>query len=191
MSNDDSLPVKKMVEIGSVYGNVYLGDSPEYEIDTAINELLLHLAGQPFTYTKSKRRPSSQTTKKILHNNIQSRSHIIRQYLAHSSKVEEAFNGIDSIVAFGKSIILQNLDDLYHQALDAAEIEHLTCDVDINKIREKSEFILDFIIKKLRVSAIHSKNTPILKEHIDLGVNVVVAHAFIECIVLENPDSDS
>jgi len=183
--------MNKTVNIGQVSGNVYLSESPEQGVDAAINELLTNLASQPFVFSASSRRPSAQTIQKIQHNNIQSKNHIIKQYLNHSSKVEEAFNGIDSIITFGKHIILQNLNDLYHAALDATGIDYFSGPIDMDLIRHNSDFILDFIIKNLRNTAFESKNTPILKEHIDLGINVVVAHAFIECIILENPDNDT
>lgn len=184
-------PVNKTVNVERNAGNINFGDSPEYEISSAINELLKSLANKPFSFKKKRRRPSSETVVKIEHNNLKSKSHIIKQYLDHSSKVEEAYSEIDSLITFGKDTILQNLNDLYYLALDAVDIEYLTCDVDIEKVRGNSEFILDFIIQKLKNSVFESKNTPAYKEHVELGVNVVVAHAFIECIIMENPAYDS
>ncbi|WP_111636691.1 ABC-three component system protein [Marinomonas shanghaiensis] len=184
-------PVNKIVRVERNAGNIIVGDSPEYEISSAINELLKSLANKPFSFQKKRRRPSSETVVKIEHNNLKSKSHIIKQYLDHSSKVEEAYSEIDSLIAFGKDTILQNLNDLYYLALDTVDIDYLTCDVDIENVRENSEFILDFIIQKLKNSVFESKNTPDYKEHIELGVNVVVAHAFIECIIMENPTYDS
>lgn len=184
-------PVNKIVRVERNAGNINIGDSPEYEISSAINELLKSLANKPFLFKKKRRRPSSETVVKIEYNSLKSKSHIIKQYLDHSSKVEEAYSEIDSLIAFGKDIILQNLNDLYYLSLDTVDIEYLTCDVDILKVRENSEFILDFIIQKLKNSVFESKNTPAYKEYIELGVNVVVAHAFIECIIMENPPYDS
>ena len=181
----------KTINVKRNAGNIIIGDSPEYEISSAINELLKSLARQPFSLKKTKRRPSSETVLKINHNNLKSKSHIIKQYLDHSSKVEEAYVEIDSLITFGKDTILQNLNDLYYSALDSVEIDYLTCEVDIIKIRENSEHILDFIIQKLKNTVFESKNTPTYKEHVELGVNVVVAHAFIECIIMENPTHDS
>ncbi len=183
--------MNKTVQVERNAGNIIIGDSPEYEISSAINELLKSLANKPFTFKKSRRRPSSETVVKIQHNNLKAKSHIIKQYLDHSSKVEEAYFEIDSLITFGKDTILQNLNDLYYLALDAVEIDYLTCDINIAKIRENSEFILDFIIQRLKNTVFESKNTPAYKEHVELGVNVVVAHAFIECIIMENPTYDS
>lgn len=184
-------PVNKTVNVERNAGNIIVGDSPEYEISSAINELLKTLANKPFSFNKKRRRPSSETVVKINYNNLKSKSHIIKQYLDHSSKVEEAYSDIDSLITFGKDTILQNLNDLYYLALDTVDIDYLNCDVDIEKVRENSEFILDFIIQKLKNTVFESKNTPAYKEHVELGVNVVVAHAFIECIIMENPAYDS
>lgn len=190
-NEEADIPVNKTVNVERNAGNINIGYSPEYEISSAINELLKSLANKPFTFKIKRRRPSSETVVKIEHNNLKSKSHIIKQYLDHSSKVEEAYSEIDSLITFGKDTILQNLNDLYYLALDAVDIEYLTCDVDIEKVRENSEFILDFIIQKLKNSVFESKNIPAYKEHVELGVNVVVAHAFIECIIMENSTYDS
>ena len=181
----------KTVSVGRVAGNVNIGDSPEYQVNSAINELLNCLANKPFKFKVLKRRPSSETVIKIEHNNLKSKSHIIKQYLDYSSNVEEAYAEINNLVAFGKDTILRNLYDLYYLALDTVNIDFLSNDIDIDQVRENSGFILEFIIQKLKNTAFESKNTPEYAEHVDLGVNVVVAHAFIECIIMENPENDS
>lgn len=191
IGNDGVIPVSKTVTVERNAGNIFIGSSPEYEISSAINELLNLLANKPFMFKQRRRRPSSETVVKIQHNNLKAKSYIIKQYLDHSSKIEEAYFEIDSLITFGKDAILQNLNDLYYLALDAVAIDYLICDIDIGEVRENSEFILDFIIQKLKNTVFESKNTPVYKEHVELGVNVVVAHAFIECIIMENPAYDS
>lgn len=191
VNEGDNAPMNKTVNVEHNAGNIVIGNSPEYEISSAINELLKSLANKPFTFKANRRCPSPETVVKIEYNNLKAKSHIIKQYLDHSSKIEEAYSEIDSMIAFGKDTILQNLNDLYYLALDSVDIEYLTCGIDIDKVRGNSEFILDFIIQKLKNTVFESKNTPAYKEHVELGVNVVVAHAFIECIIMENPNYDS
>lgn len=100
---------------------------------------------------------------KIEYNNLKAKSHIIKQYLDHSSKVEEAYSDIDSLITFGKDTIFQNLNDLYYLALDTVEIDYLTCDIDIVKVRENSEFILDFIIQRLKIRYLNQKTLQLTK----------------------------
>lgn len=183
--------MNKHISIERVAGSVYIGESPECSINAAINELLNILASKPFVFSDLKRRPSATTVVKIKYNNIGAKSHIIKQYLDRSSVVESAFSEINSIIPFGKDIIFYSLNGLYFSALDELGIDYLTNDVDIEKIRVNSEYILDSIIGKLRLAVFEAKNAPNIKEHIDAGVNSVVAHAFIECIILENPCNDS
>lgn len=184
-------PINKTVTVGKVAGNVILGDSPEYRVSSVINELLGILANKPFEFRRIDRLPSSEAIAKIDHNNLRSKSYIIKQYLDHSVSIEEAYKDIDGLVAFGKSTILQNLNDLYYCALDAVDIEYLICKIDIEKVRENSEFIIEFIIQRLKSTVFESSNTPLYRECIELGVNVVVAHAFVECVIMENPSHDS
>jgi hypothetical protein len=180
--------MNKTVEIHNNAGNTYIGESPEYKVDSAINELLNQLANKPFIFQRARRMPPADVVVKIKHNCIQSKSHIIKQYMDHSATIEAAYNDIDSVVPFGRQIILQNLSDLYFAALDVLGIDYFCDAVDLIKVRENSLFIIDYIIQRLKNSAFESKNTPSLTEQIERGVNVVVAQAFIECVILENPE---
>lgn len=178
----------KTIHIENVEGSIYIGEAPKYKVDAAINELLNILASKPFTFSKLKRKPLPETIVKIDHNNIQSRKYIIKQYLDRSSTIESAYIDIAATIPFGKDIIFRTLNDLYHSVLDELDIDYFSDgQIDMEKIRNNSEFILDSIIKKLKSAICEADNAPNLKEHIDAGVNAVVAHAFIECIVLENP----
>lgn len=183
--------MSRTVNIEKNAGNVYIGPPPECRVDSVVNELLKKLADEPFYFQCGQRKAPSSTILKIEHNHIQSKKYIIRQYLNHSSGVENAYNGIDSEIPFGKKIILQNLNDLYYAALDSVGVEHLGDDIDVGAVRENSEFILDFIIQKLRNLAFESKNSLTLREQIETGINVIVAHAFIECVIFETPGNDS
>lgn len=179
----------KTVSIEHVVGNVHIGDSPEYQVNPAINELLMKLASRPFIFQRLTRKPPPTTVAKIQHNKIQAKQSIIKQYMDHSAAIEAAYRGIDSVIPFGEQIVLQNLNDLYCAALDNVGIDYFASPVDMGAVRDNAEYILDFVIQKLRNSAYESKNMLQLKEQIEQGINVVVAHAFIECIIFENPEN--
>lgn len=178
----------KNITIENNAGNVYIGESPEFKVNSAINVLLNDLASTPFKFQRVQRTAPPKTIVKIQHNGIQSRKYIIKQYMDHSAAIEAAYEGIDSVILFGKQIVLQNLNDLYFSALDSVDIDYLFGEIDIDAIRENAIFILDFIIQKLKNTAFESKNAIEIKEQIEKGVNVIVAHAFIECIIFENPE---
>ncbi|SHJ76111.1 ABC-three component system protein [Halodesulfovibrio aestuarii] len=177
------------VRIENVFSDVNFNQSNKYNVGSAINELLSNLTHrQPQTMQK-RRTPPADVIVKIKHNHLNKKQHIIRQYLDYSSLIEEAYDDIDKSIPFGKDTILRNLENSYFKALDNFEIEYfIKEELDLEVLREKSGAIIDFIISDLKKTIYESNNTPELQEHIDIGVNVVVAHAFIECVIMEKPD---
>lgn len=178
--------MQKNVAIEKNFGNINIGDSPEYQINSVINRLLMDLAATPFRFERKNRSVPVDTVRKIEHNNIRLNRHIIHQYIDHSAAVEEAYKRIDAATPFGRDVILRNLNSLYYQCLDSLDIDYFDT-IDIEKIRENSDHILFYIVNQLKNFAYESKNVPSMKEHVVQGVNVVVAHAFLECIILEVP----
>jgi len=182
----------KSVNITTLVGNAYIGDSPEYKVGSAINELLINLAKRGRQFDRKKRRPSSETVRKIQHNDIKSNIHVIGQYADYSAKIEEAYIEIDSMIVSGKDVILGNLNDLYYAALDALNIDYILSDeIDMDAVRAGSDYIIDYVSTKLKNMVYETSNVPGFREQIEHGVNVVIAHAFIECVVLENPADDT
>ncbi|MCU1784457.1 hypothetical protein NTD80_17025 [Pseudomonas sp. 13B_2.1_Bac1] len=181
--------IAKTINISNLSGNVNIGDAPEYQINSAINELLISLATKGSTFVRLDQRPTGEVVKKIKYNNMGSRSYIVRQYLEYSSRIEDAYIDVNALIPFGKDTILRNLNGFYFAALDEVGIDYVCGPVDMLKVRDNSIFIIDFIISKLRNFAYESMNRPALKENVELGINVVTAHAFIECVVMENPNN--
>lgn len=181
--------IKNKVTIEKQIGNTYFGTNPELLIGSAINELLNTLSNKPRTFQPKRRRPSADTIIKIEHNNLKSRQNIVQTYQNYCLQIEESFLDIDTQIINGKTIILENLQNLYFEVLDELEIDYISVDIiDINKIRENSDDIIDYIILKLKNSSIESSNCNLPHEAIDIGIKVIVAHAFIECIIMENPN---
>jgi len=180
--------VNKNVNINNVYGPVNIYDSSEHKINAVINGLLTNLASSTFSLPLSDRKPSASTLIKINYNNLHSKKHIIKLYLDKSAVIEAAFEAIDSLIPFGKSVILQNLNNLYYEALDEHNIEYLGEKIDISLVQACGSSIIDSIILKLKKSIHESANPPDFIEQLDLGLKVIVAYAFIECVIMENPN---
>ncbi|MDC5499251.1 hypothetical protein OHX04_12600 [Acinetobacter baumannii] len=181
--------IKNKVTINKQIGNTYIGANPELLIGSAINELLNTLSSKPREFQVKRRRPSADTIIKIEYNNLNARQNIVQTYQSYSLQIEESFIDIDQQIINGKTVILENLQNLYFEVLDELEIDYMCVDIiDINKIRENSDDIIDYIILKLKNLSIESNNCNIPHEAIDIGIKVIVAHAFIECIIMENPN---
>ncbi|MEQ6924273.1 hypothetical protein AAUI01_01435 [Pseudomonas mosselii] len=177
----------KTVNIGVVTGRVYVGGG-EYKVGSVINELLSILGSKRLPFQRQNRKATAEVVKKINHNRLNEKRHIVSQYLEYSSRIEEAYLEIDSMVAFGKDTILSNLNGLYVEGLNRFGIDCLCQDVDIERVRENADALIVFIIERLRDLVMDSARPPEFMEFVEIGVNVVVAHAFIECIVMENPE---
>ncbi len=181
--------IKNKVTITKQIGNTYFGTNPELLIGSAINELLSTLSNKPRKFQAKRRKPSADTIVKIEYNNLKARQNIVQTYQNYSLQIEESFIDIDQQIINGKTIILENLQNLYFEVLDELEIDYICVDViDIDKIRENSDDIIDYIILKLKNLSVESNNCNLTHEAIDIGIKVIVAHAFIECIIMENPN---
>lgn len=187
--NSSTETIKNKITIEKQIGNTYIGDNPEFLIGSAINELLSTLSSKPRTFQSKRRRPSADTLVKIEHNNLKNRKNIVQTYQNYSLQIEESFLDIDEQIINGKTVILENLQNLYFEVLDDLEIDYFSAnEIDIIKIRENSDYIIDYIILKLKNLSIDSSNCKLPQEAINIGIKVVVAHAFIECIIMENPN---
>lgn len=179
--------MQKQVLIEKNFGNLNIGDAPEYQINSVINKLLIDLAATPFRFERRNRNVPVSAVRKIEYNNIRSNKHIIHQYIDHSTVVEDAYARIDAMTPYGRDTILRNLNDLYYKCLDLLGVEYFES-IDIEQVRENSDHILSYIVNQLKNFAYESKNVPSMREHVEQGVNVVVAHAFLECIIFEVPN---
>ena len=142
--------IKNKVTISKQIGNTYISTNPELLIGSAINELLYTLTNKPRTFQAKRRRPSADTIIKIEYNNLKTRQNIVQTYQNYSLQIEESFIDIDHQIINGKTIILENLQNLYFEVLDELEVDYICSDtIDINKIRDNSDDIIDYIILKL------------------------------------------
>lgn len=181
---------QKTVNVGYVSGGLYIGGAGEYKVGAVINELLSRLSCKGVAFQRKNRKASAEVIKKINHNQLIEKKYIVAQYLEYSSRIEEAYLEVDSLVAFGKGTILSNLNGFYFEALSRFGVDCVCEDIDIGLVRENADALISFIIDRLRDLVVNSAKPPEYMEFVEIGVNVVVAHAFIECVVMENPEND-
>lgn len=181
---------KNELTIENVEGDVNLGKSPEENVDSIINIIIKDIVSCAVKIDRRDRTFPSKISKKIDHNNLQQKRRIIQEYKSYSSQIEKAYIIADGQVINGKEIAMGMLNNMYFNALDKFDID--TFDIDMTKIKEHADEIVDNIIKQLRKFVYKSSNVNSLyKEQIEIGINVVVAHAFVECLILENPNASN
>ncbi|EAZ1367831.1 hypothetical protein BRQ74_23070, partial [Salmonella enterica] len=109
------------------------------------------------------------------------------QYKYYSSHIERAYSLAEQNIINGKQSALELLNGMYCNSLEKYDIDSF--EPDIAKVRQHADDIISDVIKQLRKFVYSSANAIKYKEQVEIGLNVVVAHAFVECCVLENPNN--
>lgn len=124
---------------------------------------------------------------KIAYNRISREKWAILKYTGYGEAIENAYVLIESEIVNGKAKALSKLNDLYYQVLGEHNIDFDSIDIDV--IRLKSDDIFKRVCISLRDYLLENDTTltQISHEELDTGINLVVAHGFVECLVLEEP----
>jgi hypothetical protein len=174
------------VTVQNVEGDLITVESPEINVDSIINLIIGEIVSISVNVDLLDRTFPSTILKKIDHNDLRRNKRIIQQYKSFSSHIEKAYATVDKNIINGKQSALLMLNEMYFNALEKYQIDPF--DIDMLKIREYADDIVDNVIKQLLKFVYKSANVPPYKERVQLGINIVVAHAFVECLVLENPN---
>lgn len=177
------------INIGAVNGDFNNIKSPESSIDSIINIIIKNIALVDVEIDYSDRSFPSNVARKINHNLLKNKRKIVLDYKAYSSPIETAYILAEKYIINGKKTAMRLLNNMYCKALEKYKIDSF--DPDIEKIREHADDIIDDVINQLRKFVYNSANVFEFKESVEVGINIVVAHAFVECFVLENPNNDS
>ncbi len=175
--------------INSNYGDINNIDSPEFKVDSIINIIISDISQAGIVVDIRDRSFPAKVNEKIIHNKLKNNRIIVQQYKFYSSKIEMAYDIVEKNLVNGKQQAMLTLQKMYVTALNKFNIDYF--DPDMNLIHRHADDIIDETIKQLTKFLYNSANVCFTKEQMIIGINVVVAHAFVECYVLENPnDSD-
>ncbi|OHT22336.1 hypothetical protein A3Q29_10980 [Providencia stuartii] len=175
------------IDIQKIEGDFYNMAAPENNVDSIINIIISDIASAKVKIDRSDRSFPSNVTTKINHNMLSSRRRIILQYKSYSSHIERAYTLAEQNIINGKQSAMELLNEMYCNSLEKYEIDSF--EPDITKVRQHADEIISDVIKQLRKFVYNSANVTQYKEQVEIGINVVVAHAFVECCVLENPNN--
>ncbi|WP_208623373.1 ABC-three component system protein [Proteus terrae] len=161
--------------------------APENNVDSIINIIIGDIASAKVKIDRSDRSFPANVTTKINHNMLNSRRRIILQYKSYSSHIERAYTLAEQNIINGKQSAMELLNEMYCNSLEKYGIDSF--EPDITKVRQHADEIISDVIKQLKKFVYNSANVIQYKEQVEIGINVVVAHAFVECCVLENPNN--
>jgi uncharacterized protein with ACT and thioredoxin-like domain len=121
---------------------------------------------------------------KIEYNNLQKSKNIIATYKDAAQQLEDILNILEQQKPRSKEKLLAIVKDCYAEQLGIFLNGGAK---DIAVIQQASDAILENIRCNLRQRVMESSNLQAFNEDVDLAVRLIIADAFISCIVLENP----
>ncbi len=174
-------------DIQNIEGDFYNVESPEKNVNSIINVIIGDISSAKVNIDRSDRSFPANVSTKIEHNMLNSNRRIVLQYKSYSAHIEKAYNLAEQNIINGKQSAMELLNQMYCNSLEKFEIDYFNAD--IAKVRKHADEIINDVIKQLRKFVYSSANVINYKEQVEIGLNVVVAHAFVECCVLENPNN--
>lgn len=130
-----------------------------------------------------------EVRKKIEHNNIQQSKHIIESYKDYVLDLEKAYNILEQETPNANKKVLKIINTLYKSKIASLTIDNNSSVIDL--IRTISDNIINEIIASLKDTVFASKNLSAYSEDVDISINLIVADAFIKCLILENPNKET
>ena len=120
---------------------------------------------------------------KIGHNNITTYKYLINEYSFYGKILEDIYETLEEEKPGKKGKLLRMISDFYK-----AEKGILTQTDNIDVIRKNADLIIENIIEKLNAEILKSSNLDATNEEIYSAIHIIVADAFIQCKILEDPN---
>lgn len=126
---------------------------------------------------------------KIQFNDLKTHQWLFDSYAENSVLVEKSISELDLNIHNGSKKLKKQIRRFYRKAL--SDLEILTPDgLDLAILRQRSSEVIDdvFAMTKAIVEGSSDLLAGFYQEDINLGVELIVTHSIVECIVLENPN---
>jgi hypothetical protein len=120
---------------------------------------------------------------KIRHNNITKYLYLINDYGLYGKILEGIYETLEQEKPGKKGKLLRVISDFYK-----AEKGILTQTNDLDIIRDNADLIIENIITKLDDKILKSSNLDAENEDVHSAIQIIVADAFIQCKILEDPN---
>jgi hypothetical protein len=163
--------------------NVYNVARVESTIADVINSLSKSNFPLPFQNKTSKL--PLDVMQKIKLNNMKTSQNIIEAYKPLSSYLNSVYSDLEKIRISPRERVLQRLQNAYINELSKYENnENKTLEI----VKANSDVIFFRIKEQIKNIVISSSNNISSEEDIDIALNVILADAFVNCIIMESED---
>ena len=177
---------RTLIQIQDLNGDFNNAEPPESKVDSIINDVISELAQVSVIINIKDRTFPSKVSRKIKHNQLRNNRSIVLKYKSYSLHIESSYSTVEKNIVNGKQTALLILHDMYEKALHKFNID--VWEPDMDTIKQYADEIIDDVKTQLTKFLYKSSNINFSKEQMALGVDIVIAHAFVECYVLENPN---
>jgi hypothetical protein len=179
--------MNERVYIENAYGPINLTPRSVSIQTTIIGKLVRLLAEKGATIaTGTKPRVAPDIKKKILYNNVNHEVWLIYRYTEYGQAIELSYSQLNKEVNNGKNKALRYIQDLYIQELAYHKIN--IENPEIEKLQPIADLILQNISSKLKEFVKEDSSlADIHLEDLESGIKIIVGHAFVECLILEEP----
>ncbi len=128
----------------------------------------------------------ARVQEKIAHNNVKKCQYIIESIKTNNIDLTNVYDVLEQEKPRQIDKILCQIQFLYKAELGSiSQDENLSHEL----IQKHADKIIENIQAKLRSLVLESENLDADNEDVDLSVQLIVADAFIKCLILENPES--
>ncbi len=121
---------------------------------------------------------------KIQYNNIQKSRAIIETFKPNIADLERAYKTLEEVRSNGKEAILNIIHLKYKEEISLGFENY---NEKLKYIQNNSDNIFGTIVKKLEKMIYSSSNLDATQEDVEIAVKVILADAFINCLIMEKP----
>lgn len=160
----------------NIYNKNYASPPKNRSIIAEVVNVLSKMSVKNVSTSKAITLPA-KVQEKIEYNNLSQSKSIIEKYKDNTIDLSKTYETIEQIKPGSKRKVQAVINDYYQ-----SELTSFNTSSNIN-----SDEILENITSKLSDSILNSSNLSAYNEDVHLAAKVIIADAFIECLILKNP----
>lgn len=186
MSDSENINVEK--NFGGIHYYQNIASNPSYlaEIVNALTKLKLDELSNENNII------AFDIQEKIEYNNVNIYKYIIEDYSYYSTFISDTYSAISEIKPNCRDKIMKIINVEYRKIKAGLLAEtNPSKKSKVNLIKEHSDFIIESVIKSLKSRLYESSNLKkeVHLEDIYIALEIIVGDAFINCKILENPNT--
>ncbi|MDF3026923.1 MAG: hypothetical protein K0S23_1230 [Fluviicola sp.] len=183
---------KNNIEIKTNFGNIILTDNNPAKT-SLLGDLIVEFSGlaSELDFEDSDVAVPFEIEDKITHNSVVKYLFLFENYISNEALLRRVYSIVHETKPLARAMILRLVNQEYRKW--KGHLLRETSDVaktEIEHIREKSDFLIEKVLMDVKQRLIGIVSiTNVEEEFINECICIVIADAFFECKILENPNT--